>query len=112
VSGVVASEWFDVARASDIPRGEVRTYEADNTEVAIFNLDGELYALEDICTHDGGYLASGEIDGDHVICPRHGAHFDIKTGAALCAPAYEPVPTFEVRIDGERVLVRRNALKV
>lgn len=100
-------EWFDVAPADDIPRGEVRTYEADNTEVAIFNLDGQLYALEDICTHDGGYLASGEIEGDHIVCPRHGAHFDIKSGAPLCPPAYEPVPAFEVRVDAGRVLVRR-----
>lgn len=101
------SEWFDVAGDGDIPRGEVRTYEVDNTEVAVFNLGGALYALEDICTHDGGYLANGEIDGDHIICPRHGAHFDIKTGEALCAPAYEPVPAFDVKIDGGRVWVRR-----
>jgi 3-phenylpropionate/trans-cinnamate dioxygenase ferredoxin component len=101
------SDWFEVARLEDIPAGEVRTFEADNTEVAIFNLNGELFALEDICTHDGGYLASGEIEGDRIICPRHGAHFDIRTGEALCAPAYEPVPAFDVRVADGRVAVRR-----
>ncbi len=74
--------------------------------VAVFNLDGELHAIEDICTHDGGELASGVVDGDAIVCPRHGARFSIRTGEVLAPPAYEPVAVFPVRIEKGRVQVR------
>ena len=66
--------------------------------VAVFNIAGEFYAIDDICTHDGGELAGGAVEGDVVICPRHGARFCLRTGAALTPPAYEPVRTYPTRV--------------
>lgn len=75
------------------------------TPVLLCNVDGELYAVEDVCTHDGGALDAGELDGYRVMCPRHGAFFDVRTGKALTLPAIFPLPTFPVRIEGDDVYV-------
>ncbi len=90
--------WVPVAAAADIADGDYAQTEIDNALVAVFNIHGTFYAIEDVCTHDGGELAGGAIDGDVVVCPRHGARFCLRTGAALTPPAYEPVRTFETRI--------------
>ena len=73
---------------------------------ARFNLDGDFYAIEDICTHDGGELTGGIIEGHEIECPRHGARFDIRTGAVLCPPAYEPTAKFPVRVEDGIVYTR------
>jgi 3-phenylpropionate/trans-cinnamate dioxygenase ferredoxin component len=80
--------------------------EMDDALIAVFNVDGRFYAIDDICTHDGGGLAGGAVDGDQVICPRHGARFCLRTGAALTPPAYEPVRTYETRVVDGVVEVR------
>lgn len=98
--------WITVAAADRFATGTFRTVELDGTDIAVFNVDGEFFAIENVCTHDGGTLTGGRIDGGEVICPRHGARFSIKTGAALSAPAYEPVGTFPVRIIDGMVQVR------
>lgn len=90
--------WLKVAAAQSIPDGDYAQVEVDGTTVAVFNVQGSFYAIEDTCTHDGGELAGGELDGDVVICPRHGARFCLRTGAALTPPAYEPVRTYETRV--------------
>jgi 3-phenylpropionate/trans-cinnamate dioxygenase ferredoxin component len=72
----------------------------------VFHLDGEFYALDDCCTHDGGPLGEGDIDGFQIICPRHGARFDIRTGQAMTMPAVQATPAHEVKIEGDDVLVR------
>ena len=69
------------------------------------NLDGQFYAVEDVCTHDGGPLGEGKLDGCELICPRHGARFDVRTGAATRMPAIEPAPTYAVRVEDGDVLV-------
>jgi 3-phenylpropionate/trans-cinnamate dioxygenase ferredoxin subunit len=79
---------------------------ADGTAIAVFNVGGTLHAIEDVCTHDGGELASGSVEGDTVACPRHGARFCLRTGAALSPPAYEPTAVLPVRVEGGRVQVR------
>jgi 3-phenylpropionate/trans-cinnamate dioxygenase ferredoxin subunit len=84
----------------------VRTLEIEGTAIAVFNLNGHYYAIEDICSHEAETLSDGEVAGEEIICPRHGAHFSILTGAALSPPAYEPVATFPVRVDGGMVTVR------
>ena len=66
--------------------------------IAVFNVAGAFYAIDDVCTHDGGGLAGGAVDGDVVICPRHGARFSLRTGAALTPPAYEAVRTYSTRV--------------
>ncbi len=73
--------------------------------VLIFNVDGALYCVADICTHDGGPLADGELEGCEIVCPRHGARFDLQTGEALCLPAVTPVPTYAVKVENNGVYV-------
>lgn len=100
------SEWITVCNVADLPPGANRVVEIDGAQVAVFNLDGQLYAIEDVCTHDGGVLTGGPVEGDVIVCPRHGARFCIRTGEALSAPAYEPVATFPVRVENGGVQVR------
>jgi len=100
------SDWVDVAAVHEFGPGEVRVVDADGTAIAVFNVDGQYYAIEDVCTHDGGELASGLLEGDQIVCPRHGARFCVRTGEALTAPAYEPTATFPVRIENGIVQVR------
>ena len=86
--------------------GEHRVVDCDGVAIAVFNLDGDYYAIEDVCTHDGGELTGGSVVGDQVECPRHGARFDIRTGAACTPPAYEPTAKFPVRVDDGIVYTR------
>jgi 3-phenylpropionate/trans-cinnamate dioxygenase ferredoxin component len=98
--------WLRVAPSDSIARGDYAQLEIDGALVAVFNIDGTFYAIEDTCTHDGGELAGGAVEGDVVICPRHGARFCLRTGSALTPPAYEPVRTFETRINDGFVEVK------
>ena len=98
--------WIAVGPAASIPPGDYAQVEVDTALVAVFNIDGQFYAIEDVCTHDGGELAGGALEGDVVICPRHGARFCLRTGAALTPPAYEPVRTYETRVREGIVEVR------
>ena len=98
--------WVDVARVDDFPPGTVRTVEIEGTPIAVFNLNGHYYAIEDVCTHEAETLSDGAVEGEEIVCPRHGAHFSIVTGAALSPPAYEPVTTFPVQVEGGMVMVK------
>ena len=100
------SDWIDVGKADAIADGEHVVVDVDGTEVAVFKIDGQFYAIEDVCTHDGAEIASGELDGDEIICPRHGARFCVRTGEVKCAPAYENIETFPVQIADGIVQVR------
>jgi 3-phenylpropionate/trans-cinnamate dioxygenase ferredoxin subunit len=100
------SDWITVAPANELRPGEWRTVEAEGTLIVVFNLDGEFHAIEDVCTHDGGRLTGGHVEGGEIVCPRHGARFCIRTGEALTAPAYEPTAKFPVRIEADHVQVR------
>ena len=90
--------WHAVAAVDAVPSGDYVQVEIDGTFIAVFNVGGEFYAIDDVCTHDGGGLAGGAMEGDVVICPRHGARFCLKTGAALTPPAYELVRTYPTRV--------------
>ena len=100
------AEWLDVAPAEELPPGSWRTVDADGTPIAVFNVNGEYRAIEDMCTHDGGTLTGGSVEGAEVVCPRHGARFSLLSGEALSPPAYEPVATFPVRVERGMVQVR------
>ena len=91
----------DVCPVEELPPGSVKIVYAGDIVVGIYNLDGQFYALEDRCSHDDGPLCEGDFDEDAgvVVCPRHGANFDIRTGTALTLPAYLPVDTFPVRVE-------------
>ncbi|MEW6143799.1 MAG: non-heme iron oxygenase ferredoxin subunit [Thermodesulfobacteriota bacterium] len=98
-------ELFDVGAEGDIAPGEAKLVEAEGREIALFNCDGEYFALDNDCTHIGGPLCEGEISGDRVICPWHGSEFSIKTGEVLGPPADENVNTYKVRVEGGRILI-------
>lgn len=100
------TDWVTVSSVADFKPGTHKNVDIDGTNIAVFNLDGSFYAIEDVCTHDGNCLTGGEMEGCEIICPRHGARFDIRTGAALTAPAYEPTAVFPVRIVNGEVQVR------
>lgn len=80
--------------------------DVDGARIAVFNLGGRYYAIEDVCTHDGGILTGGPVEGDQIVCPRHGARFSIRTGEALAPPAFEPVAVFTVRDERGEIQVR------
>jgi 3-phenylpropionate/trans-cinnamate dioxygenase ferredoxin component len=102
------TEYVKVATVDEIPSGSSHLVEVDMVRVALFNLDGTLYAIEDVCTHDGGPLVEGRIvNSCEVQCPRHGARFDIRTGAAVSFPAFEPTRTYTVRVEGNEVWIER-----
>ena len=98
--------WIDVAPQDALAPGEHKVVDVDDRQVAVFNVDGEFLAVEDLCTHDGEELAAGPLDGDQIICPRHGAAFCLRTGRALTPPAYEDIQTFPVRLHGGMIQVR------
>lgn len=99
-------KWVDIAPVDELTPGFWRTVDVEGTQIAVFNVNGEYHAIEDVCTHDGGILTGGTVQGEEVMCPRHGARFSIITGEALSPPAYEPVVTFPVRVEDGMVQVK------
>jgi 3-phenylpropionate/trans-cinnamate dioxygenase ferredoxin subunit len=93
------------AKVSDVPLGRVTVVELGDEEVALCNLDGVIHAIANICTHDEGPLGQGYLLGDEIECPRHGARFDVRTGGVKTLPAIVPLPTFEVKVEGEEIWV-------
>ncbi len=98
-----------VARVGEIAAGDVKIVRLDDTTVAVFHLDDGYWAIEDVCTHDGGPVAEGPLEGGVIECPRHGARFDVRTGAVKSFPATTPVPTYAVRVVGDEVQVSLDA---
>ena len=97
-----------VARVSDIPDPGRTVVEIDDRLVVLLRVSGEVFAIDDVCTHDGGPLGEGELEDHTIACPRHGAKFDIRTGAALTMPATRPTKVHEVKVEGAEVFVRIN----
>src|SRR5512142_580260 len=91
-------EYVQVVEAGQVPPGERILLEIDEEPIAVSNVDGKFYAIGDVCTHDNGPLGDGELDGYQIICPRHGAHFDIRTGKALTLPAVVDTPWYPTRV--------------
>ena len=95
-------EFIPVAGVKDLPTGERLYIEIDGQQIVVFNLAGGLFAIADVCSHDDGPVGDGDLEGEEVICPRHGAHFDIRTGKALALPAVADIPAYPVRVvDGQ-----------
>jgi nitrite reductase/ring-hydroxylating ferredoxin subunit len=98
-------EFVKVAKASDIAPGEAKAVEAGGKILALFNINGTFYAIDDTCTHRGGPLSEGTVEGAEVTCPWHGAVFDITSGTVLGAPAPRDVARYPVRVSGEDIEV-------
>jgi 3-phenylpropionate/trans-cinnamate dioxygenase ferredoxin subunit len=97
--------YITVAQTAEIPPGERDVFDVEGYYIAVFNVGGTYYAIEDVCTHDDGPLADGELDGYEIECPRHGARFDIRTGKVLSMPAVIDVPWFPVRVEGDDIQI-------
>jgi 3-phenylpropionate/trans-cinnamate dioxygenase ferredoxin subunit len=99
------SDFVKVAETSDIPAGRVKVVVVSDRRIALCNVGGEFFAIDDICTHDGGPLDQGELEGDVIECPRHGARFNVRTGKMLTLPAVKPLNTYPLRVEGSEIQV-------
>ena len=100
------SDFIRVAKADDIPDRGKTIVQVDERLIGVFHVEGRFYALDDLCTHDDGPLAEGELDGTQIICPRHGARFDVRDGRALTMPATRATKTHEVKVENGEVFVK------
>ncbi len=100
------SEALKIAGPAELAPGGKKLVEVDGRALALFRVGDDYYAVDDVCTHDGGPLAEGDLEGTEIECPRHGARFDVRTGAVTCFPAVEPIATHPVEVRGDGVYVR------
>ena len=94
-----------IAAVKDVPPGQGAAFTVEGLEIALFNVEGTYYAIGNSCTHRGGSLSEGEVQGTKVTCPLHGADFDLKTGAVLGPPAQKGVPSYKVVVEGDDIKV-------
>ena len=99
--------YVTVCKTADIAPGTVRVFTVGDHNVAVANVDSQFYAFADVCTHDGGPLAEGDLDDCVIACPRHGARFDIATGQVLSLPAVAPIPVYDLKLEGDEIQVSR-----
>jgi 3-phenylpropionate/trans-cinnamate dioxygenase ferredoxin component len=100
------SEFVAVAKVHEIPDPGRQVLEIAEQVVVLLHVGGRFYCIDDVCTHDGGPLGDGKLDGHQIACPRHGAKFDIRSGKALTMPATVDTRTHEVKVEGDTVYVR------
>ncbi len=108
----VKSEFVVVAQTSEIEEGKVKVVRVGDAPVGVTKIEGEFYAFADVCTHDDGPVAEGELDEYTIECPRHGAKFDIRTGRVLQLPAVVPIPVYAVKIEGEQIKVSKKPVSM
>ena len=106
MSGTVAAGFVKVASTSEIPQGEMKKVEVASHEIFLANVGSKYYAIGNVCTHEGGPLDQGFLEGHEVECPWHGSRFDLKTGAVKLGPAWTPEPTYEVKVEGTSILIK------
>jgi 3-phenylpropionate/trans-cinnamate dioxygenase ferredoxin subunit len=99
------ADWIPTEAESLVPEGSALPYEADGLSVLLIRHEGCIHAIENRCSHDGSDMTGGHLEGAQWVCPHHGAKFDVSSGEARCAPAYEPVKTFPVKIENGVVFV-------
>ena len=98
-----------VAKVADVPDPGKLLVEVDDRLVVLVHVGGRFYAIDDVCTHDGGPLGEGQLDGYTIACPRHGAKFDVRDGRALTMPATKATGAYEVKVEGDEVFIRATA---
>lgn len=99
-------EFYKVAKVEDFVPGDIKSFVVENVVVAVCNLNDNFYAFKDECSHENFPLSDGDLDGENVVCMYHGAEFDVKTGEAVCLPAYEPIEVYEVKIEDGEIFVK------
>jgi 3-phenylpropionate/trans-cinnamate dioxygenase ferredoxin subunit len=100
------ASWIDAGLEENLAEGQTKSIAVGRKMIAVVRSGGAYFAIEDVCTHDGAPLTGGEIEGDEIICPRHGARFCLRTGEALTPPAYEPVRVFATKVENGHLWVR------
>jgi 3-phenylpropionate/trans-cinnamate dioxygenase ferredoxin component len=100
------AEWLSVAKEDQAQEGIPLSVDVDGADVLVIKMAGKLYAIENLCNHDNDVLEGGEIEGEEIVCPRHGAHFCIKTGKVKSPPAYADVATFPVQVKDGLIQVK------
>lgn len=100
------ADFVSVAKTSDLEPGKCMRVIVSGRKIALYNVDGEIYATDDTCSHAEASLSEGCLRGDEIECPRHGARFNVRTGQALSLPAWAPVETFEVKVEGGEIFVQ------
>jgi glycine betaine catabolism B len=104
---ILSQDFIKVANTSDVLPSDKKEFEVEGQKICIINIDGRYYAIGSICTHEGGPLVDGTLSGYEIECPWHGSKFDIRTGEVISPPANEPEPAYEVKVDGNNILVRK-----
>lgn len=99
-------EFVEIAKESDLRDGEAKALEVGDIEIALCRVDGKFYAVDNICTHADERMAPGGMEGCAIICPRHGAKFDVRNGEVLSMPAAQRLPTFETKVENGKVYVK------
>ena len=100
------ASWVSAGRADNLAPGKVRMVFDGRNRLAVCNVDNNYYCIDDVCTHDGGSLDQGELEGNEIECPRHGARFDVTTGRATCMPAVVPVKVYPVRVENGEIQIQ------
>lgn len=98
-------EFVEVADIDELPIGERMFIEVDDQTIVLFNIAGEVYAIADVCSHDDGPVGEGDVEGFEIACPRHGARFDLRTGAVLSLPAIVDIPAYPIMIEDGVILI-------
>ncbi len=99
------ADFFEIASSAELPNGERLFVEIGETPIVLFNIAGKIYAIGDVCTHDDGPLGDGDLEGHNIVCPRHGAEFDVLTGKVKMMPAAVDIPAYPVRVADGKILV-------
>jgi 3-phenylpropionate/trans-cinnamate dioxygenase ferredoxin subunit len=100
-----AAEFIAVATKDELPNGARKIVEIDGRAIAVFNIAGEYFAIADVCSHDDGPVAEGDLYDYEIECPRHGARFDVRNGKVLSFPAIVGIPAYPVKVEGDEILV-------
>jgi 3-phenylpropionate/trans-cinnamate dioxygenase ferredoxin component len=100
------ASWVNGGSADSLAPGQVRVVRAGRAQLAVCNVDNTFHCIADVCTHDGGPLDQGELDGREIECPRHGARFDVTDGRATCLPAVAPIKVYPVRIENGEIQIQ------
>jgi len=101
----IMAKLLKIAEAKDVPPGQAAAFTIEGQQIALFNVEGTYYAIGDTCTHRGGPLSEGDVQGTKVTCPWHGAQFDLQTGTVLGPPAQKGVPSYKVVVEGDDIKV-------
>jgi nitrite reductase/ring-hydroxylating ferredoxin subunit len=101
----IMAKLLKIAETKDVTPDQAAAFTIEGQKIALFNVEGTYYAIGDTCTHRGGPLSEGDVQGTKVTCPWHGAHFDLKTGVVLGPPAQKDVPSYKVMVEGDDIKV-------